>query len=134
MTVILDTNVFVSGFVFGGRIQKIFDLYFAKEYSIIVCEELENEISDKLINKFQITKTQYEIVLEILGTATKYNLSFINKHTRDPGDDFLVELAMISNCDYLVSDDKDLLVLGSIGNTEVIRPNEFLELFDNFSK
>ena len=39
---------------------------------------------------------------------------------RDPKDNFLFNLALDSQADYLLSGDEDLLVLGSIGSTSIM--------------
>jgi uncharacterized protein len=50
--------------------------------------------------------------------------------TRDPGDDYLLAHAAQDRIDVLVSGDKDLLVLGRIGNVRIVSPAEFLFLLD----
>lgn len=126
MKVILDTNVFISAFIFGGKIEKIIKLFWEGEFDLVSCQELLDEVSDKLINKFKINEGQFELVLDIFSISKQYELSQIQKHSRDSKDDFLVELALISNSDYLVSGDKDLLVLEKVGNCKIISPTEFL--------
>ena len=47
---------------------------------------------------------------------------------RDPKDDFLLEIASAGDADYLVTGDEDLLVLGAIRRTRIIRLAEFRAL------
>jgi uncharacterized protein len=128
MRVILDTNVFISAFIFGGKIQNIFELLLDDSFELVTCEELNNEILDKLINKFKISETKFEIVISIFTKSIDCKLKKIEKHTRDPKDDFLIQLAIESNADYLVSGDKDVLILKEISGTKIILPSEFLKL------
>jgi len=48
--------------------------------------------------------------------------------SRDTNDDFLLNLALDSNADYLVTGDLDLLILKQIGNTKIITISELNEL------
>jgi len=49
---------------------------------------------------------------------------------RDPKDNFLLSLAIDGKADYLLSGDKDLLVLKKIGNTEIKTISEFFDIID----
>jgi putative PIN family toxin of toxin-antitoxin system len=46
---------------------------------------------------------------------------------RDPKDDKLLELAISGNAGFLVTGDKDLLVLNPFQHVEIITPREFLD-------
>ncbi len=48
---------------------------------------------------------------------------------RDPKDEMFLELAMASNADYIVSGDKDLLVLHPFYNTTIIQAPLFLNIY-----
>jgi uncharacterized protein len=128
MRVILDTNIFISAFIFGGQVQVIFDKLLDKEFEIVTCNELNNEIMDKLVNKFKISEVKFELVLRVLNLAQEYKLKNIGKYTRDVKDDFLIELGLVSSVDFIVSGDKDVLILVKIGNTKIISPNSFLKI------
>ena len=46
---------------------------------------------------------------------------------RDPKDDKLLELAVCGDADFLVTGDKDLLVLNPFRGVEIITPREFFD-------
>lgn len=48
---------------------------------------------------------------------------------RDPKDNKLLELAVSGNANFLVTGDKDLLVLNPFRGIEIIVPRDFLEKF-----
>jgi uncharacterized protein len=131
MRVILDTNIFISSYVFGGQVEIIFEYLLEGRFEIVSCKELEDEILDKLVNKFKISQTKFELVIKTLALAQNYQLGVINKYTRDPKNDFLVQLAIDSKADFLVSGDKDVLVLGEVGDTKIVTPSKFIELIKN---
>lgn len=48
---------------------------------------------------------------------------------RDPKDDFLLELAKDGKADYLLTGDKDLLIIGKMDKTVIIKINDFTEKY-----
>lgn len=48
--------------------------------------------------------------------------------TRDPKDDYLIAYAVIGEADYLVTGDKDLLVLEQIAGVTIVTPARFADL------
>jgi hypothetical protein len=47
---------------------------------------------------------------------------------RDPKDNFLLELAVSANADYLVTNDKDLLVLSPFKGLKILTAREFEQI------
>lgn len=50
--------------------------------------------------------------------------------SRDLNDTMYLVLAEVSNADFLVTVDKDLLVLKEIKNTKIVKPKEFINIVD----
>lgn len=48
---------------------------------------------------------------------------------RDSTDNKIIEAAVEGKCEYIVTGDKDLLVLGKYKNIKIVSPKEFLEEF-----
>lgn len=46
---------------------------------------------------------------------------------RDPNDDMFLSAALAGKVDYIVSGDKDLLVLNSVLDLKIINPRQFLD-------
>ena len=44
---------------------------------------------------------------------------------RDPDDDLILALGTNAGCEYLITGDLDLLVLGSVGELRIVTPREF---------
>jgi len=44
---------------------------------------------------------------------------------RDPKDDYLLAHALVARADYLVTGDKDLLVLNPVGDLQILSPTQF---------
>lgn len=49
---------------------------------------------------------------------------------RDPDDNVILSLALDGKADYIVSGDKDLLDISSFRNIPIIKPVEFLSMFE----
>jgi putative PIN family toxin of toxin-antitoxin system len=60
---------------------------------------------------------------EIIEVKSKVNVC------RDKEDNFLLSLAKDGKADYLITGDKDLLVLDNFGKTEIIKLADFLEKY-----
>lgn len=107
--IILDTNIFLSAFVFTGLLpQKIIKLVVGKKLQLCVSANLEEEVFRKL-NKLNANE---EIIANV-SLLFKSSLAFMPQITinvcRDPEDNYLLELAETSKADCIVTRDKDLL-------------------------
>ena len=105
--------------------------------TIFTTQELENEIRTVLLRKkfrkyvdvraveifiYQISR--YYEKIEIDGKCADVNI-------RDPKDIYLVTSSEETKADYLVSGDKDLLVIGEYKVTKFITLSEFKAIFFN---
>lgn len=128
--IVIDTNVLISGIVFGGKSRQILDLLAEQSVIVIVAEEILTELRRKISSKFpefieDLNKVELllkrDTVLIKLG-ATHINIS------RDTDDNKFIEAAILGKCSFIVTGDKDLLVLKSYENIRIVKPAEFLEL------
>jgi putative PIN family toxin of toxin-antitoxin system len=62
--------------------------------------------------------TQRANILPALGSVPAY--------TRDPKDDKFVACALVGDADYLITEDKDMLVLEVVGDVRIVTPYDFL--------
>ena len=67
------------------------------------------------------------------------NLEFIenrynNSYSRDPDDDKFINCARSGEVEYIVSGDKDLLVLEEIGRIKIVEVGDFLEIIEMKNK
>ncbi|MBU4210076.1 putative toxin-antitoxin system toxin component, PIN family [Patescibacteria group bacterium] len=140
MRVLLDTNILISYLLdFSGksRISKIADKGILGKYVILLPEELINEFTNKVLSKKylknKIKKEEPEgfvrILLEI-GEIIPTIKEEIPAVTRGPKDDYLLAYALVGEADFLVSGDKDLLVLKKVGGVKMVDVKEFEKNFD----
>ena len=121
--VILDTNLWISfliskdfsfldNYVVKGTVKLIFSEELLDEcYTVIQRPSLKKYFSKKDVDYLFGIIGQYAIIQNI---STNLHLC------RDEKDNFLINLAIDSNSDFLVTGDKDLLVLENINQTEIV--------------
>lgn len=116
-SVVIDTNVIISAFAFDGLPEKALKLAFGK-CRIVVSVQLLDEYkltSQHLEASGKITHTQFKAIITGIA-ALLVNAEFVKpnkklKLCRDPNDDFILECCLAAKTDYLITGDKDLLVL-----------------------
>ncbi len=123
--VILDTNVWIS-FLIGKRLSNIIIYIKNSAVKIIVTEALIEEIIDvtsreKLQRYF--SPQHVEALVNLLRTsAENIKIEPINFISRDPKDNFLLDLIDIAKADYLVTGDSDLLELNVFKTAKILTP------------
>jgi uncharacterized protein len=128
LSVILDTNLFISAYLKGGMTEIILDLIIDNKIKLNVSQHLIDEVLDKLVTKFGFEEKDLEQFNDLIKNRSTSYLTFHNvKICRDPKDDFLIDLIIASNPDYLITRDKDLLEIEQgFGKTRIIKPEEFM--------
>lgn len=126
--VIIDTNLWIS-FLIGKELQYVRDLIVANKIQLITTDQLQTELKavverPKLQKYFNQQKVaELFSLLEIISQNVK--IKDVPKVCRDPKDDFLLALCERGKVDFLVTGDKDLLVLGTYGQTEILTMKKF---------
>jgi len=73
-----------------------------------------------------------EDILETIDEVAEFvNVTSEITKCRDPKDNFLLSLAVDGKADYLLTGDKDLLVIKKIGNSEIKTISEFFDEVDS---
>lgn len=129
MRVIVDTNLWISCLL-GHKFQKMYSSVRNGEIHLVICGQLLEEIARVFERpKFQKICKNYELreLLDFLDDEGQ-SFSLRNEYPslcRDPKDDYLLELAICSSADFIVTGDKDLLELERVGRTVIISPVDF---------
>ena len=126
--VVIDTNVFVSGVVFGGIPDNVLKLLKRSDVELLMSDLLAEEILTQLI-QFHVSSLTYAMVVHEIRIRAHRLIPRITPHqSRDPKDDMLLALCMAGSADYLITGDKDLLVLRKFEKTHIITPKQFLKI------
>lgn len=127
--VVIDTNVVISGLIFGGKPKQIMDRVRANELQMCISPELEQEILRKFHSITSISELHILLQVILEKHCKKIIPESITRVSRDPKDDMLLALALAGKAKYLITGDKDLLILKKFGDTLVVTPRQFLRSF-----
>ena len=137
MKIILDTSVIIAFLLSRGKnnLTEIVKLAKQKKINLIVCKETFSELQTSLhAEKIKKLANYKSNVIAKFIAWYKYNASFmpsnltaISKLSRDLKDNIFIQLVLLSNANYLVTSDKDLLVLKNIGKTKIRTPKDFIK-------
>lgn len=129
--VILDTNILVSYIVWpGATIVKAVERAFGSKIQLLTSHATYDEVQRKLaqfIARGAVLPEKAEILLAMLNASAEWVTILQHvKLCRDPNDDKFLSLAMNGGADYIVTGDKDLLVLKKVGRTKIVTPKAFV--------
>ena len=128
LRVVLDTNIYISALIFGGKPEKIIFLASENKIDLIVSPGIINEVARVLSQKF---KWGDESVLgailsirEIARFVYPKQRVFVIEYGAD---NLFLEVAVEGGADFLISGDKKhILPLKKFGDVKIITANEFL--------
>lgn len=129
MKIIIDTNLWIS-FLLKGKVYKDLLEILASEKTTLISSQLSiNEFTSVATRpKFKryISEKQINSVIGfILQNSQIYSLRNIPSRCRDPKDDYLLELAVVSDANFLLTiGDDDLLSMRNIGKCKIISVSE----------
>lgn len=129
--VVIDTNVLVSCLLFGDRLERLRELWQAKTIIPLVSRETFDELCRVLsYPKFSLSPKEIRTIIdaEVLPYFEVVEIkSEIRDVCRDPQDDKFLAVAANGMASWLITGDKDLLVLQVFRQTKIITPGEFLK-------
>ena len=128
LKIALDTNIFLSAFLFGGMTKTIFDLVLDNKLQLYISSDLQTEV----LKKFKQFGANNEVLTDAKLFLEEKGIYIIPKTQvtvcRDPKDNYLLALAETAQADFLITRDKDVLALPNQTwkETKIVRPEEFL--------
>jgi len=129
--IIIDTNLWIS-FLVSKRFNIIDNLLGNGIVEFVFCDELLSEFikvaSRPKLRKF-FTIDDWVLIIEVIERYA-IHIPVVSSVTlcRDEKDNFLLSLSKDAKADYLLTGDKDLLVLKSFGVTQIVTITEFLTI------
>ena len=131
--VVIDTSVLIHYLIGpGAAICHILEnLWLTDQIQIVSSPELIAELKDVLARpkmETLIHPDEGETLLALMQIKAEFlpNLGDIPTFTRDPKDDKFVACAVAGKVDFLISLDKDILVLGQVGEIKMVTPYQFV--------
>jgi len=129
--IILDTNLWIS-FLISENFTELDELIKTKKVILVFSDELLEEFLEvvkrpKFIKFF--SKKDVEKLLDTFDqTADLINVTSQIDRCRDEKDNFLLNLSVDGKADYLVTGDKDLLVLEKVNKTRILTYRELIKI------
>jgi len=129
--IVTDTNIIVSGLLFGGIPGKIIKLSERDDIQLLVSGDIVNEYLKVLsYPKFDLTEDEISYLLyHILLPQSEVVETYAPKHViikDDPSDDKFLICAVAGSAQYLISGDTHLTSLGRYHRTSIVTPAAFL--------
>ena len=114
MKIVLDTNVFLSSFLFPGFSSKVYD-FCVSNFNVFSSDWLLNELEEKLFGKFKLSEEKSESILNLIKERVSIIQPFnqLPAVCRDQDDNHVLQLAEYIQANYIITGDKDLLILES---------------------
>ena len=125
MKVVLDCNIWIS-FLMGYQSELMRYILKERTIEIFICNEIISEVNDVSKRPKCISKIPDNAICRLNIVFEKYchqaKISTIANccNIRDPKDLYLLSFSESVHADYLVSGDKDLLVLENYKDTQII--------------
>jgi putative PIN family toxin of toxin-antitoxin system len=129
---VLDSNVYISAVLFGGKPRRIIDSALAGHVRLVVSAAILEEVERVLSGgKFQFSAAAArEIVAEIASLAEICEtVEKVRRIKKDPADDRILECALAACADAIVSGDSHLLILQRFRAVPILTPAECVEQY-----
>ena len=128
---VLDTNVLVSALLFSGETGNIVSSWKARKFLPVFSHDTFDEFRRVLAyTKFSLTPREIDALLqnEVLPFCEVVDIEDeIIGVCRDRADDKFLSCAVAAKADYIISGDKDLIVLGNFRNIPIMTAAAFQE-------
>ncbi|MCR4420356.1 MAG: putative toxin-antitoxin system toxin component, PIN family [Clostridia bacterium] len=134
--VVLDTNVYISAILFGGKPERIISMARSSEIELLISPDILAEVARVLRAKFAWTDEQIRVTLaEITSITTlitpKIALKVI---AEDKADNMFLACALAGGAEYVVSGDtRHLQPLKEYQGIRILSPAEFLPIITRFT-
>lgn len=130
--IILDTNIWIS-FLITNSMKGIDKLIFDDKAVLLFSDELMTEFIDVTSREKLKSYFTKEDIASLIELIEEYG-EIIKVKSRvdicwDKEDNFLLSLAKDGKADYLITGDKDLLVIDNFEKTTMISLTDFLEKY-----
>lgn len=129
MRVVYDTNVLATILSSRSEILQLKQSVLSKEITLVTSPFILSELDTVLTSKFNLTKQGAKSRTHLLGRISEVVKPLtIEKIGRDPDDDNILAAAVTGNAAYILTLDKDLLILKKYQEIIILTPTAFRKL------
>ena len=134
---VIDINLFVSGMISKkGNPAKLLQLWHDRAFLVVISEQMVEELGrvlryPHLRNKYNLKDEEIELAVD---TIKKFAIVLpdvikLNVIKNDPDDNKVIECAIESSSDYILTYDRHLLKLKEYKGIKILKPEEILKMF-----
>ena len=130
MRIVIDSNIFISAFFYKGNPLKIWMRVIEGLDALYITKDIIEEIEDVIYSeKFKADKNEIERFIKVIKKTSKLITpsTIIDNVCRDKDDNKILSCAISANADFIITGDKDLLVLKEFNNIKILTSKEYLE-------
>ena len=135
MKVLLDTNIWISGLLWGGNPRRIIQLAVSEQIVIYSSKLLIDELQATLgypklqrrLEKLAITAEELLVEVTCITKLSQPVAISDLSQLRDSKDKIVLETALSVPVEVIVSGDKDLLILKEFQEITILTTKQFLE-------
>jgi uncharacterized protein len=125
--VVLDTNVYISAYGFGGKPAAAMRTAILGEFELVVSPAILTEVAEKLATVLDFDRDHVEeVVRQIARISVIVRPEVRLRVVADDADNRILEAALASGAQIIVSGDRHLLELGTWEGIRVVRVADFL--------
>ena len=126
MKIVLDSNVIIAAFAARGLCNALFESCLGN-HDIILCEEILSEIANNLKRKIRLPDDViHQILILLRSHATLVTPQKVDiKACRDKKDLMVLGSAIAGKVQYVITGDKDLLLVGKFKDIKIVDPRTF---------
>jgi putative PIN family toxin of toxin-antitoxin system len=125
--VVLNTNVFLSAFTFGGKPEALFEMARAGSIQLVVSTPILAELASILSSKFAWADEDIREALMVVGRhADLVKPGMRLRVLDDDADNRVLECAVEGHAEWIVSGDRHLLNLREFRGIRIVRVSDFL--------
>lgn len=130
--VVYDTNILISGMVWGGIPYECIKLAMIDKVGGVTCTEILTEFDNKLTTKLEYSQFRSSrIITRLLGFLQVVKITNqLEGVTVDPDDNKVIECALVGGATHIVTGDrKHLLPLRNYQGILIVTATDFFEEF-----
>lgn len=136
---VIDTNVLISASFrkISPLPNRIYQALKSQQFILVTSLEIMKEVEDVvnrdyIIARSHTTENDRKVFIETLVDISMFTFgkTSLRNISRDLKDDKFLVCVHESRADYIVTGDKDLLVLREYGTTKIINPRAFVEILE----
>ena len=123
-----DSNLYISALIWDGKPEQLLEMALARKVRLFISDPIMDEVMEVLETKFRHSPKRLALEKEYLSKCTarcvpKVKLEVVKD---DPEDNKIVECAVHSRSEAIITNDKDLLRMEEYNGIKMMKVHEFL--------